>query len=62
MLPYDLFSIHELNEVSKIFHMGFILTVFGFMKANTVYEHEYYTKMKGEEEAASLREDKMTEY
>ena len=52
MLPYDLFSIHEFNKVSKIFHTGF-----GFMKANTVYGHENNTKMKGEEEAASLRED-----
>ena len=32
------------------------------MTANTVYEHEYYAKMKGEEEAASFSEDKMTEY
>ena len=37
-------------------------TAFRFMKANTVYEHEYYAKVKGEGEAASLREDKLTKY
>ena len=43
---------------------GLHTVVFGFMKANTctVYDHEYYAKMKGEEEAASLREDKLAEY
>ena len=36
-------------------------TVFGFMKANTVYEREYYAKARCEGEAASLCEDKLTE-
>ena len=35
-------------------------TVFGFRKVNTVYEHEYYAKVKGEGEVASKREDKLT--
>ena len=59
MLQYDLFSVYELNEVSKICHVGFI-QYSDSMKANPMYEHEYYAKVKGE--AASLHEDKLTEY
>ena len=32
------------NSLSHEFY-----SVFGFMKVNTVYEHEYYAKVKGKE-------------
>ena len=40
----------KLNEVSNL-SRG-LHTVFEFMKANTMYEHEYYAKVKDKGEAA----------
>ena len=34
--------------------------ILGFMKANTMYEQEYYAKARCEGEAASLCEDNLT--
>ena len=60
MLPYDLFSRHELDEVSKyVMWASYSIRIH---EGKTVYEHEYYAKVKSKGEVASKREDKLTEY
>ena len=51
-------AFHLLGGIKNLSHG--LHKVFRFMKANTMYEHEYYAKARCEGEAASLCEDKLT--